>query len=310
VVGVFLVLFVLSAYGHVTSTAWFASDPEYRPLLRAHRIRMLASLAVIPATMATLGILDRSLSAWLYAGFLAWQAHHYGRQNFGILAFAAAHDGVGPLPKDVGLIVTLTSVAGAIGMICMPSIYPVGLRDLPFALPAVAAVGRGVALSFFLVAAGVMARLLWTQPGLRRGPTVLLFLGLSGAFFLPSLIGGAPLVAFFPYAMAHGAQYLIIMGVTARRSSAGWRGFSVFAAIAAVLGTVAVSVRGVGLVQAYTGVVIWHFLADARLWRLRDSTVRGIVRRRFDFVFGPASAGRPSSIPSAPSNPGWEAPTS
>jgi hypothetical protein len=37
------------------------------------------------------------------------------------------------------------------------------------------------------------------------------------------------------------------------------------------------------------GVVVWHFLADARLWRLRDPSVRVIVRRRFDFLFVPPS---------------------
>ena len=40
-------------------------------------------------------------------------------------------------------------------------------------------------------------------------------------------------------------------------------------------------------VQASIGFTIWHFLADARVWRLSDPLARSIVRPRFDFVFGP-----------------------
>jgi hypothetical protein len=84
------------------------------------------------------------------------------------------------------------------------------------------------------------------------------------------------------------------MGVTSRRSRAGWRGFGAFAAIAVALGLAVHGAPGIVWAQAYTGVVVWHFLADARLWRLRDPEVRAIVRRRFDFLF---SVPRPATAP-------------
>ena len=52
-----------------------------------------------------------------------------------------------------------------------------------------------------------------------------------------------------------------------------------------VFGAVAVTMNNAPWAQIYTGVVMWHFLVDARLWRLRDPAVREIVRARFAFVF-------------------------
>ncbi|MDB5484059.1 MAG: hypothetical protein JWO83_5112 [Caulobacteraceae bacterium] len=293
-------VWILTGYGHVMSTVWFGADPDYRPVVRANRWRILGSLAAVPAVMGVLTVASTTVSAWLYAGFLAWQAHHYSRQNYGILSFAAVNDRVGPLPKQVSLIINLTSAAGAIGMVLMPTIYPVGLPRLPFLTPEAATAGRVAAIGCLVAAAVLIGRLLITEPRLRGGPRVLLFLGLSWAFFLPGLLSGAPQMTFWPYAMAHGAQYLIIMGITSRRSPRGWFGFALFAASAGVLGPLVFHPPGIVLIQAYTGVIIWHFLADARLWRLRDPTVRAIVSRRFDFLFGTPQGATGSRQPASP----------
>ena len=289
-------VWVLTGFGHVTSTVWFGVDPDYRPVVRAHRLRMLACLAVIPVAMAAITLADRTMSTWLYAGFLAWQAHHFSRQNYGILSFAAANDRFGPLPREVGLITNITSAAGAMGMVTMPSIYPKGLPRLPLLTPTLAVYGHVAAIVCFVAAAGLTAWLLVKDRRLRRSPTVLLFLGLSGVFFSPSLLHGPPVMAFWPYAMAHGAQYLIVMANTSRTSPFGWVGFAIFAVGAACLGAAAIALPGPVLIQAFTGIVIWHFLADARLWRLRDPVVRAIVRRRFSFVFEVRPATSPIGI--------------
>jgi hypothetical protein len=282
---VVLVVWVLAAYFHVLSTLWFGADPDYDTVVANHRWRMIGALAVIPATMGVVAVADRSASAWLYAAFLVWQAHHYSRQNYGILSFAAAHDALGPLPRDVGVILNLTTAAGALGMVTLPTIYPRELPLLPFHMATPVFVARWIALGCFALAAGVMARLLWRNARLRRSPTVVLFLGLSGVFFLPSLAAGAPQAAFWPFALAHGAQYLVIMSVTAWRAPHAWTRIAGVTVAATGIGAAAFQLPKLVLVQAYTGVVIWHFLADARLWRLRDTAVRTIVRRRFDFLF-------------------------
>lgn len=280
-----LVLWVLTGYGHVLATLWFGADPDYAPVVKAHRWRMIASLAIIPLAIGAIAAADHRASAWLYALFLVWQAHHYNRQNYGVLSLAAASDGLGPLPREVGAILNLTTIAGALGMVTLPTIYPTGLPLLPFQTEGVVLVARWMAAACFIAAAVAIVRLLVRNHRLRCSPTVVLFLGLSGVFFLPSLLPGAPQVAFWPYAMAHGAQYLVIMGVTSRRAPHAWTKIAGIAVAATGLGAAAFQLPKLVLAQSYMGVVVWHFLADARLWRLRDPLVRAIVRRRFDFVF-------------------------
>ena len=280
-----VVLWTLTGNGHVLSTLWFAADPDYASVVRAHRWRMVASLAIIPVTVGVIAVVDARAYAWIYAGFLVWQAHHYNRQNYGILSFAAVNDRLGPLPRDVGLIINLTTAAGALGMVTQPTIYPRGLPVLPFQAAPLVQDGRWVAIACFIAAVGLIARLLWKNERLRQSPTVLVFLGLSVVFFLPSLLPGAPQAAFWPYAMAHGAQYLVIMGVTSRRAHHSWPRIAAVAGVATVVGAAAFKLSPIVLAQAYMGVVVWHFLADARLWRLRDTAVRTIVRSRFDFLF-------------------------
>jgi hypothetical protein len=59
----------------------------------------------------------------------------------------------------------------------------------------------------------MLFRVLRAAPGLRTGPFPLTFTLLGWAFFLPTLVSTEELVGFWPYAMAHGAQYLIFMAV-------------------------------------------------------------------------------------------------
>jgi hypothetical protein len=280
-----LVLWVVTSYGHVLSSLWFGADPDYAPVVKAHRWRMIASLAIIPAAVGAVAVADRLVSAWLYAAFLIWQAHHYNRQNYGVLSFAAANDALGPLPREVGAILNLTTVAGALGMVTLPTIYPRGLPLLPFQTEAVVLGVRWAAAACFVAAMIAIVVLLARNHRLRRSPTVVLFLGLSGVFFLPSLLPGAPQLSFWPYAMAHGAQYLVIMGVTSRRAPHAWTRIAGIAVAATGFGAAAFQLPKLVLAQGYMGIVVWHFLADARLWRLRDPLVRAIVRRRFDFLF-------------------------
>ncbi|WP_374943793.1 hypothetical protein [Sphingomonas sp.] len=281
-------VWLVTAYGHVMSTVWFGFDTDYRPIIRQNRFRMLGSLGIISVVLAIFALSSRELSCWLFAGFLCWQAHHYNRQNFGIISFAAARDKFGILPKDVLWIIKLTTVAGAIAMVSMPFIYPGGRVDLPLFSISILYYGRIASMILMTVAALLFVRLVVANERLRRSPTTLLFLGLTTVFFLPSLIAGSDKVSFWPYAIAHGAQYLVMMSVTSGRSAHGSKGVVACTAIVVLLGIVAVSMSDVPWAQAYTGIIVWHFLADARLWRLRDPLVRTVVRNRFDFIFSPA----------------------
>ena len=291
---------LLAGYSHVMSTVWFGIDRDYRPVIATNKARMLGSLAILPFAMGGIAVASLGAASWMYAAYILWLAHHYNRQNYGMVAFAAANDGAGPLPREVGWMFHLTTVSGAICMVAMPTIYPG--RISPFADPAYGHYGR-MAAALFLLAAGVLLlRLLLARPELRRSPMVPTFLVLGWGFYAPALLGGANVNAFWPYAIAHGLQYLVMMAVVSRGSRMGLGGLVIAMGLAIPLGIVAISMSTAPLAQAYVGIVMWHFLADARLWRLRDPLVRGIVRQRFSFLFergvprvGPASA---SSTPS------------
>jgi len=246
---------------------------------------MIGSFALLPILLAILTIASPALAGWVFLAYWVWQSHHYNRQNYGLLALASAHDGMGALPGQIGWILHLTTAAGAMIMGTMPGIYGPG-SEAPWLMSALApASWRMTETLCILTATGLSLHLVATNHAVRRSPTVLVFLVLSLAFYLPGLLfPPSPITGFWPYAIAHGAQYLVIMGVTAHRSARGTAGLIIFVLLAAVLGVAAYLMRGVPWSAFYTGIVSRHFLADARLWRLRDPAIRSIVRERFDFV--------------------------
>jgi hypothetical protein len=280
----------LTCYGHVLSTLWFQADPDYRDIRKAHAWRMYGALLGLPVAAMLCAWLAPNALAWIgFALYVPWQAHHYTRQNLGILGFAAARDGAPKMTPDVRLALNLTTVAGTLAMLSIPDYLPGFLAPLQPVLIGLRVVGIGALAG----AAALVALTLIKTPELRRAPRVLTFLGLSLLFYVPACLpASSSAVVFLPYAMAHGAQYLVFMGVTSARSRFGPIGLAALATGAMGLGWIAYSVPGpVGL---YTGIIIWHFLADARLWRLSDPLPRAIVRRRFDFVFNRGVAPTPS----------------
>ena len=283
-----MLTWLLAGFAHVMSTVWFGVDGDYRPVIEANRARMLGSLLALPAMMAGVAIASVAASSWLYAAYTVWLAHHYNRQNFGLVAFAGVHDEAGPLPRELGWMFNLTTAAGAIRMVAMPTIYPGRLS--PFGAPVFDLYGRHAAAALMIAAAVVMVRMLARHSHLRRCPMVLTFIGFGFAFYLPTLLHGPNEVAFFPYAIAHGLQYLLMMTVVSRGSKFGRMGPLLLAGLAVPLGMIVYSAPTLPLMQAYTGIVMWHFLADAKLWRLRDPMVRSVIKQRFGFLFQPANA--------------------
>lgn len=281
--GLIYVVWIAAGYSHVMSTVWFGLDTDYHPLIARNKARMLGSLAVLPAAMAAIALASLAAASWAYAAYTLWLAHHYNRQNFGLVAFAAANDRLGPMPREVGWMFNLTTVAGAIRLVAMPTIYPGGIS--PFGNPIFAYYGQIVAALFMAAALILLAVIIWRHKAIRRSPLVLVFLGIGFAFYLPALVSGPNSVSFWPYAIAYGLQYLLMMGVVSRGSRLGLAGLGIAAGIALVLGMLVYSMSAAPWAQLYVGVVMWHFLVDARLWRLRDPLVRTVVMKRFSFLF-------------------------
>ena len=118
-------------------------------------------------------------------------------------------------------------------------------------------------------------------------------------FFVPVFVFASPYAAVGGLTIAHGAQYLLLMGAVAGGGSPSTAsGLSRVLSIAllvniALIGggmlEVASHLHGhAGLVRglygAYLGVVMAHFVIDAGLWRLRDPFPRKFLASRAPYL--------------------------
>jgi hypothetical protein len=111
-------------------------------------------------------------------------------------------------------------------------------------------------------------------------------------FCFPVFVFGSPYAAVGGMTVAHGMQYLLLVGLVA----AGGQGRLVrLAALCnvALLGGVALEkashLHGAApaerlLFGAYLGAVMSHFVIDAGLWRLRDPLPRAFLARRVPYL--------------------------
>jgi hypothetical protein len=97
-------------------------------------------------------------------------------------------------------------------------------------------------------------------------------------------VGRSLAVAFLPYAIAHGAQYILMMSILSGRSRRGWVAFLTMCALGAGIGLAIDSMKAWPVIFVYMGLVQVHFLIDAKVWRLREPKQRAIMGNRFDFL--------------------------
>jgi len=103
---------------------------------------------------------------------------------------------------------------------------------------------------------------------------------------LSPLVSTDPLIGFWSYAIAHGAQYLIFMIVLGANTKRGIVeiGLLLLAVSAAFVMFAKLNSFNAGL-TFYNGIVMGHFLIDAKVWRLREPLQRQIIGERFSFLF-------------------------
>lgn len=119
------------------------------------------------------------------------------------------------------------------------------------------------------------------------------------AFSLPVFLFASPYAAVAGLTIAHGLQYLLLIGLLAAgRQPRGRAGIGPTAQLAALcnialLGGAALSVASDQLAAGpamrwlyglFLGAVMAHFVIDAGLWRLRDEFPRGFLRSRLPYL--------------------------
>jgi hypothetical protein len=287
--GIIVALNFVGANFHVAASGWFFTDPGMRAHLRAHPMRYL----VVPALLIVACVLafqfgDKPLRGWLLAVFFSWQLWHYQKQNVGVLSFMAAGTGSGPLSAWERRTLAAAAVAGILGFF---SLNKVGLSDWAPQFAQAHQLGLAVyALVPVLLGVAVLR-----TPALRQSGLRLAFLVLGASFFLPTYLFDDPMSATLGYAIAHGLQYVVFMGVVSVGKRAPSASLVMLASLATV-GAMALNAAiqapdllgssyGFAVYGAFVGIVMSHFVLDAGIWRLREPFQRGYMRERFFFVF-------------------------
>ncbi len=255
---------------HVLSTLGLYADAEIGAVVRRRpRWFAVAPLAAIPVAVALFGVARGPVVLLLVAGFFAWQVQHYTKQNVGMFAFWCRSQDLAAMDERERSLIRATTVAGVIGILRAVELVPAWSGPLQ---------ALGLAVIAVLVAS-VAVR----PAGVRS-----IALVVAACFYLPLLLSAPGLLGVaFAYQASHGAQYYLMVARTlAHDRRARW----VAVVAVAVGGVIAVSVLAPAvLVTAPVlyglgkGLAVSHFIADARLWRLRDPELGPILRRRFGF---------------------------
>jgi hypothetical protein len=293
-------LFVGSSV-HVASTGWFYTVPAVRAHIRQHKPRyMWWPLALISGAGAIAILLPRAALDWLLLPYFGWQFFHYQKQNLGIAALAAASRRVAPLRRAERQALTAAGLAGIAALLARPSLLQVPVRPVLAPLFGVAAIAFALSV---VVGAGCLAR---RSPAQRPAGFCAAYLT-SLAFSLPVFVFSSPYAAVAGLTIAHGLQYLLLMGLLA---AAGQRTAQRLAGLAALcnialLGGAVLSVASDqaaggaaarGLFGLFLGAVMAHFVVDAGLWRMREEFPRAFLSSRLPYLVpaaGPALKYRP-----------------
>ena len=271
---------------HVAATGFFYFDPAFRPVIGENRVSCLWSLGWLPLVILTLGLAGTvAIGPWayllIYSFHNIWLFYHYQRQNFGLASFVSTHVGCGRLPGHVNVALNVAALGAIISLLGTPDFYPITQRIMPALAYTVL---RGLGTTIYGASLLLMLRAFRLEPRLRGNAWVAGALVLGIAFFLPTMVFRSASMAFLPLAMAHGAQYILMMSVVSGRSARGVLGFLVMCAVGVVAGLGLDAMRAWPVILVATGIVQVHFLIDAKVWRLREKRQRAIMNDRFDFL--------------------------
>jgi hypothetical protein len=268
--------------GHVASTTFLYIDKGFWPLIRQNSARFFLWPLIAVGVFLGAYLAGPAVAVSFSLVFAAWQLHHYQRQNYGLIAFAAQDRRFGPLPVGLRRALDLSTAGGVFGLISnagFATAYAGQHHALLIGL-------RVCAIGLFSASALTLGQLLISQRRLRSDRLVLAFTLLAWAFFLPVLMSHDILVAVMSFAIGHGAQYLIFLVIISRRSHYQWLGpilmVGVTFATWKIFTWLGNSAAGAAV---YTGLVAGHFMIDAKVWRMRDPLQRELIRDRFSFLF-------------------------
>ncbi|SFO13579.1 MULTISPECIES: hypothetical protein [Actinomadura] len=284
-------LLFLGSSVHVAATGWFFTLPEIRAHAAAHRGRyVVAPVALILGTAFAAALVPYKQLQWALLAFLAWQFFHFQKQNLGMAALAGVAQRAGSVKPLERRAIMLAGAGGIAGLLVHPELLQLGVDPPVRSLfpVAFAVFACGVALGFYALARRE-----------QRPPAFIAIYLISLLFFLPVFLFTSPYAAVAGLTIAHGYQYLLIVGLVSgapRRGRSGMTGLCLMAVIA-LAGGIALDqashlhgsphVWERALYGAYLGAVMAHFVVDAGLWRLRDEFPRRFLTSSVPYLLKP-----------------------
>ncbi len=269
--GLAWLLFVGSSV-HVAATGWLYTLPEVRDYARQHRERLVRMpIAMIGVSGLAAAAASPSALAWCLLPYYAWQFFHFQKQNLGLAALAASSRRIASLrPVERR------------GVIAHPGLLQLRISPVLSGLyPAAAALFAGAA------ATGIIA--LARRPAGDSAFGFWIIYLTSLGFWLPVFVFRSPYAAIGGMTIAHGLQYLLLVGLVAAGPPAGRMLRLAVLCNLALAGGAALNAAshlhgpapaGRFLFGAYLGAVMAHFVIDAGLWRLRDPFPRAFLAAR------------------------------
>ena len=297
-------LLFLGSSVHVAATGWLYTLPDVRAHVAARPVRYAwIPAGLVVAGAVTAAVLTPAAMAWLLLAYFGWQFFHFQKQNLGLAALAASVHRVRPLGRAERRALMGAGGAGILGLLAHPGLLQLRVRPGAGELFTVAGL-------LFAAAAGSGVVALVRRPAADRPAGFCAMYLMALLFSLPIFAFRSPYAAVGGMTIAHGFQYLLLVGLVAagnRRGTSRWLRLAVFANVALVGGALlsgASHLHGfppaIRLVfGAYLGVVTAHFVIDAGFWRMRDPFPRAFLARHVPGLARPQATGGATAVPAA-----------
>jgi len=296
-------VFLFLGTAHVPATLYFYFDKDFSSIRRNHPVRYFyVPLLLIAATGTVFAFTSVTVQAFVLLLYWSWQAFHYGRQNLGMYAFASIAE-TGRAPRKAEKIaIELATVLAIVGTfkVLGSAVAPAYLhRSFDYLYQ----FGFVAFLAVIVFAAGLYVKYFQDTSIFKTA-----FFFTAVLFFLPVFISTDNNIGFLSYAIAHGLQYIIFMGVisatgtdqTIRASL--YKNLTLFLAFLLLVGFAFWRVNDLRemefvkstwayarfadfLFGAVLGATMSHFVIDASAWRLSLAKQRSYITKRFYFVF-------------------------
>lgn len=285
---IFSLLFIMSTM-HVALTGFFFYDKEYRThMLGQWKFYFLFPITLIVGSGIVTGIYGKIGENYIWILYHAWLLWHYGRQNLGILAFTSIVTKSGKLMLSERLSLNLAPL-GAIIAAYATTNHIDGTIFSPFK-----ELTETLGLYVYLLSLVFTCLAVVNHIRNRRHILRILFTATLPLFFVTTFIFKSYSEAIMGYAIAHGIQYFIFMYFLAGGSKGSSQSNILILALIAVIGwSVILFTRESswwGVLSGFapgaaTAIIMWHFIIDSGLWKLRKKWQQDQVRKRFDFLF-------------------------